>query len=93
MTPSGNVYLLQYFRAYSGGPKSKMDTCLYYLSGEDRAWQMHSKDSPEHHRDIVSGSGMVKISLDRNMPSASSGTLGEYRVGGADLDFDRFFKG
>ena len=91
MTPNGDVYLLQYFRTYPGGTKSKMDTCLYYLSDELKAWRLHSKDTPSHHENIISGSGMGEICWDRHIPSASSGTLHEYRAAGVDLDFDRLF--
>jgi hypothetical protein len=90
--PSGDVYLWRSFRIGQGGsPPHKADDCLYYTDSDGNSWRVHSKDSPDHHKGIMSGSGMSAISNDFYLPSASSGTLDEYRAKGAHLDFENPF--
>lgn len=92
-TPSGNVYLWKSFRAYPGSPISKADVCLYYTNSDGEPWQIHSKPKrSDHWEEIISGSGMAEIARDRKMPSASRGTLFEYRARGAYLDFEKPLK-
>jgi len=89
MTPSGNLYLVRSFRADPGGsPHWNVHDSLYYADSKDRAWRLHSKDTPDHYMAIISGSGMAELIRDYALPSASSGTLAEYRAGGAHLDFE-----
>jgi hypothetical protein len=90
-SPGGPVYLVRRFRSGSGGsPIHKVDDSLYYPNGNG-AWSVHSKDSPDHHRQIMSGSGLNSIVRDFGLPSGSSGTIEEYRSAGGHLDFDEPF--
>lgn len=93
MAPQGTVYLWRGFRTISSGsPPRKVDDCLYYHSNDGTAWSLHSKDSPDHHLYIMSGSGMGALIQDHNLPSASRGSIADYRAAGANLDFVKPFK-
>ena len=93
MTPRGTVYLWRGFRTIPGGsPPRKVDDCLYYQSSDGKAWSLHSKDSPDHHCYIMSGSGLGALIQDHSLPSASRGSIADYRSEGANLDFEKPFK-
>jgi hypothetical protein len=93
MTPHGEVYLWRGFRTIPGdSPPRKVDDCIYYRSKDGKEWSLHSKESPDHHWYIMSGSGMAELIDDHNLPSASSGSLAGYRSRGGNLDFDKPFK-
>jgi len=89
MAPSGPVFLWRAFRIGSdGSPPHKVDDSLYYTNAAGVAWSIHSKESPDHHTGIMSGSGMSVIMHDFNIPSGSSGKIEEYRSRSAHLDFE-----
>lgn len=91
--PRGNVYLWKSFRSYPGSSMSKTDVCLYYIDSDGEPRQIHSKPTgSDHWETILSGSGMAEIARDRNMPSASRGTLSNYRAMGAHPDFEEPFE-
>ncbi len=91
-TPRGTVFLVRRFReAPSPSPVGKVDDALYFADKDGRAWSIHSKDSPDHHKHIMSASGMSTLLQDFNLPSASRGTIEDYRKGGANLDFEAPF--
>ena len=93
MSPQGNVYLWRGFRTITGdSPMRKVDDCLYYQSDDGRAWRLHSKDSPDHHWYIMSGSGLGALIQDYDLPSASRGNIADYRSEGASLDFEEPFR-
>lgn len=93
MTPKGTVYLWRGFRTIPGGsPPRKVDDCLYYRNGDGVAWSLHSKDSPDHHKHIMSGSGLGNLLQDYNLPSTSAGYIANYISKGADLDFKKPFE-
>lgn len=92
MTPNGTVFLVRRFREnLSVSPPRKVDDTLYFSDREGRGWSIHSKDAPDHHRIILSASGMSNLLQDFNLPSASSGPIADYRKGGAHLDFENPF--
>ncbi len=89
MTPGGDIYLWRAFRADpAGSPHGNVDDSLYYMGRTGSPWMTHSKDSPDHYKAIISGSGLAELAEDYHLPSASSGTLARYREKGAHLDFD-----
>jgi len=89
MAPNVPVYFWLSFRLGPGvSPPHKVDDCLYYTNRNGLAFSLHSKDSPDHHTGIMSGSGLGPIMYDFNLPSGSSGKISEYRSGGAHLDFE-----
>ena len=88
MTPDGTVYLWRGFRTdKEGDPPRKVDEALYFASSEGIAWTLHSKESSDHHRDIMSSTDMSGLTDDWDLPSLWRGTLGDYRIAGAHLDF------
>ncbi len=92
MTPSGSVYLWRAYRVGpSGSPPYKVDDCLYYNGPVGDAWSIHSKDAPDHHTTIMSGSGMGYIAHAFGLPSGSAGKIGEFREAGGYLDFEEPF--
>ena len=93
MSPVGTVYLWRGFRPSSGSQSPrKVDEAVFYSAEDGTAWQLHSKESPDHHRYIMSASGLGGLIEDYSLPSASAGTLEEYRSKGARLSFeDPFF--
>ena len=94
MTPKGAVYLWRAYRiGPSGSPPYKVDDCLYYTGPEETAWSLHSKDAPDHHKTIMSGSDMNGIAQAYGLPSASAGRIGAFRESGAHLDFEQPFWG
>jgi len=93
MAPHGNVYLWRGFRTIpSGARPRKVDDCLYFQSSDGRAWRLHSKDSSDHHWFIMSGSGLSSLIQDHNLPSASRGSIVNYRSEGANLNFEKPFE-
>lgn len=92
MTPGGDVYLWRAFRADpTGSPHWNADDSLYYVGRTGSPWMIHSKDLPDHYQAIMSGSGLAGLVEDYRLPSASSGTLAQYRKKGAHLNFEGFF--
>lgn len=80
---------MRYFRIYPGSSTPrKVDDVLFWNDYGGNPWTIHSKDSPDHHFDIMSSSGLEGLVNDLDLPSASRGTLEEYRAGGAQLDFE-----
>ena len=57
------------------------------MSSDGTAWSWHLKDSPDHQNDLLSSTDMAGLINDWNLPSKSEGTLGEYWIEGATLDF------
>ncbi len=94
MTPTGPVFLWRAYRiGPSGSPPYKVDDCLYYSGPDGTTWSIHSKDAPDHHNAIMSGSGMNNIAEAFGLPSASAGKIDKFREGGANLDFEQPFWG
>ena len=94
MTPGEAIYLWRAFRADPTGSRHwNADDSLYYVARTGRPWMIHSKESPDHYQAIMSGSGMAELAEDYHLPSASSGTLLQYRKKGAHLDFEELFWG
>ena len=92
IAPRADVYLLRYFRTYPGSaPPRKVDDALYWLDPSGNCWSLHSKDSPDHHREIMSSTGLEGLIDDMDLPAARRGTLAEYRQAGAYLDFENPF--
>lgn len=94
MTPDGDIYLCRAFRADpAGSPHWNVDDSLYYVGRTGSPWMIHSKESPDHYRAIMSGSGLAELAEEYYLPSISSGTLAQYRERGAHLDFEEPFWG
>jgi hypothetical protein len=91
-SPDGNVYLIRYFRTY---PRKlipyKVDDALYWVDRDGNPWSIHSKDSPDHHLNIMTSSDLSGLIKDHNLPTASQGSLKEYRKAGARIDFTEPF--
>jgi len=93
LAPVGPVILWRAFRTMPGGsPPGKVDDCLYYQSGDGNTWSVHSKDSPDHHSHVMSGCGLGALIQDYNLPSASRGSISNYRSEGANLAFEKPFE-
>jgi hypothetical protein len=89
VSPANEVYLIRYFRAYPGSTTPrKVDDALYWADSNDRAWAIHSKESPDHHSTIMSSTDMAGLIGDLNLPSARCGSLDQYRIAGAYLEFE-----
>ena len=93
IAPRSKVYLVRYFRNYpqSTTPR-KVDDVLYWPDIQGHTWSIHSKESHDHHSTIMSSTDMSGLITDLDLPSASKGTLEEYRIAGAYLDFEKPFK-
>lgn len=92
LTPSGTVFLWRGFRTQtSGSPSRKVDDCLYYQSSDGKAWSLHSKASTDHHRNILTSTGMKGLIDDWDLPSLPKGTLDQYRSAGGNLSFFKPF--
>ena len=89
MSPDGPLYLWRGFRPSSGSSlPRKVDEAIFFRGQDGTAWQLHSKESPDHHRHIMSSSGLGGLIEDYDLPSASAGTVSEYRADGASLSFE-----
>jgi hypothetical protein len=92
MKPHGIAYLLRGFRTEAyGDPPRKVDDSIYYKSSDGRAWSLHSKDNPDHHRNILTSTDMNGLIDDWDLPTASKGPLDKYRTKGAYLSFTEPF--
>ena len=88
ISPIGNVYLVRYFRAYPGSTTPRrVDDALYWVNREGNPWKIHSKDSPDHHVNIMTSTSLSGLIEDHDLPTASRGSLKEYRKAGARIDF------
>ena len=92
--PGGPVFYHRSWRADSQGKPhwNEYDT-LYYESGDGQSWMINSRDSPDHFKEITSGSAMDDLVRDYSLPAAASGTLKELRQTGTRLDFEEPLKG
>jgi hypothetical protein len=94
LDPQGEVFLIRYFRQY---PKSttprKADDVLFWEDPAGYCWSLHSKDSPDHHSRIMSSTDLAGLIHDLDLPSATHGTIDEYRNAGGLLDFESPFRG
>jgi hypothetical protein len=61
---------------------------LYFEGSEGQSWMISSRDSPEHFKEISSGSAMDDLLREFGLPSAASGILAELRQRGVRLDFE-----
>jgi hypothetical protein len=91
-SPYGDVRLVRSFRADPHSRLWKTDDQVYYCSADGMPWTLHSKDSPDHHRAILTGSALLDLLHDHSLSTTASGTLDEYRFGGAHLIFEDPFR-
>jgi hypothetical protein len=90
--PAGPVFLWRGFRQSTGASSGrKVDDAIYYISQDGSGWSIHSKLSPDHHRNIMSSSGLAGFLNDHSLPVASAGTLAQYREAGGTLTFETPF--
>lgn len=88
ISPVGEVILVRYFRQYSGSTTPrKVDDALYWTDRDGNPWSIHSKDSPDHHVNIMTSSGLSGLINDHDLPTASRGSLKEYRKASGRMDF------
>lgn len=88
-TPSGVVVLIRRIRYcdHDGSPHFNADSQVVWTDVQGRPWQASSNSDPDHYTVVVSGTDLGSAAAAYNLPLSTSGSLDEFRSGGAFLDF------
>jgi hypothetical protein len=78
--PEGVVYLIKYLRTMpKESPPRKTDCRLVFRNRAGTPLGLHSKNSTDHHNQILTSTGLDGLVSDWGLPTAPEGTLEEYR--------------
>ena len=88
-TPQGQVVLVRRYRycKHDGSPHFNADSQVLWTDQQGRAWQASTNRDSDHYMYVVSGTDLSGIADAYQLPEMTSGSLEQFRKGGAYLDF------